>query len=427
MYSEILDSVRENNEDNSIMSEVSLMRAALMGDPVILSPNQAMDSINLQEIIMNNSKSGSSANAFCRAVELGIVCVAIPKQFRDLTAYCIAALNRGLSDSQNEFIISGLQFLYFKDDQGKELHPYEERCRVTECIVERLNEGRRRNNGTSLPEWLSTDEKNMVDQYIESIILLDRAVRTYEDFTSKKNEFPFILERLIVNRLMEEEPETELSKALIFIQKECSKPEAPIYRSYYYRTINGKSDVFSSKTIIEIKTIIDIAYNRTMAMSVKTGSEISIPNNLTKLSDTIIKNDEPELAVQASYKKEIEASGMDWTTVVWIYEETQAIMQDKGLDWQEALLTLYSRESRMPFVMSGKYLCFTSIKVVLSGSIVGGAIINFLQEIINDSIGDMAGEKLPGSPKEVIARSKKAKEVKKMLDTIIFKDKDNKK
>lgn len=56
MYSIILDSVRSKSADNQVMAEVSLMRAALHGTPVVLSPNQAMDSIALQEIIIGNNK-----------------------------------------------------------------------------------------------------------------------------------------------------------------------------------------------------------------------------------------------------------------------------------------------------------------------------------------------------------------------------------
>ena len=62
MYSMNLDSVREKSTNNQIMAEVSLMRAALMGNPAVLSPNQAIDSIVLQEIILNNNKNDFQNN-----------------------------------------------------------------------------------------------------------------------------------------------------------------------------------------------------------------------------------------------------------------------------------------------------------------------------------------------------------------------------
>lgn len=422
MYSMNLDSVREKNTSNQIMAEVSLMRAALLGSPAVLSPNQAMDSLALQEIILANNKTDFRSNSFCRAVELGIVRVAIPGNFRDLVDCCLDSLNRGLDDSRSEFIISGLNFLYEKDETGHEVHPYEQRCEVTRAIIKSLTEGRKKYTTVTFPDWLSDNEKDMIRQYIESIVLLDRAVDTYENFTSVKHLFPGILEKLAVERLTEEEPDTELASILDILRKECTKPGAPIYRSYYYRFTDELRHDYSAETLAEVRTIIDIAYNRIMALSVSTDSEVSIPNNFDKLSDSIIKSEEPECAFQSSYETETDVSGLDWEMIIWIYEEIHEIMKEKGLDWRDALNALYVRESKMPFVLSGKYICYTSIKVVLSSFIPGGAIINFIQELIDDISGDVAGDRLPGSPREVIKRSRQAKEAKNILDTIIFKE-----
>ncbi|MCM1219112.1 MAG: hypothetical protein NC548_31915 [Lachnospiraceae bacterium] len=157
-------------------------------------------------------------------------------------------------------------------------------------------------------------------------------------------------------------------------------------------------------------------------MSVNTGAEMSIPNNLDKLSDSIIKSETPEFAFQSSYVIENNTSCFNWEMIIWLYKEVQAIMDNKGLDWWSAVNELYARESRLPFSLGGKYMCYTSIKIGLSAIIPGGAIINFIQELIDDIFGDFAGEHLPGSPKEIIERTRKAKNAKKILDTVIFKE-----
>lgn len=422
MYSMNLDSVREKNLNNQIMAEVSLMRAALMGNPAVLSPNQAMDSLALQEIILKDNAGDIQSNYFCQAVALGIVRVAIPKDARDLIDCCLNSLNRGLNDPSSEFIISGLSFLYAKGDNGEEIHPYKQRCEVTKCIIERLKQGRRKFSEVTLPDWLSADEKNMIEQYIESIILLDMSVNTYENFVSVKQLFPQILEKLIVERLASEEPETEISDLLLIMQKECSRSDAPIYRSYYYRLLDIYKSSYSNETLSEVRTIIDIAYNRVMAMSVSTGTEMSIPNDLNKLSDSIIKAEAPELAFQSSYTQEKDVSCLNWEMMIWLYKEIQAIMKNRGLDWWSAVNELYARESKLPFVLSGKYICYTSLKVALSAVIPGGFIINFIQELIDGTVGDLAGERLPGSIGEVKERTLQAKNAKNILDTIIFKD-----
>lgn len=422
MYSMNLDSVREKSTNNQIMAEVSLMRAALMGNPAVLSPNQAMDSLALQEIILNNNSEGARSNPFCDAVELGLIRVAIPEESRDLVECCLNALGRGLNNPSTEFIISGLGFLYAKDDNGKDIHPYEQRCAVTRCIITRLTQGRKTYSTVTFPDWLEPDEKEMIEQYIESIILLDKAVRTYENFVSVKRFLPRILEKLIVERLKAEEPQSEISGMLREMQKECARADAPIFRSYYYRFLEIRRAVNSKETIAEVRTIIDVAYNRVMAMSVSSGAEMSIPNDFGKLSDSIIIAETPECAFQSSYTEADDVSCLNWEMMIWLYQEIQAIMEHKGLDWWSAINELYARESRLPFVLSGKYICYTSLKVAVSAVIPGGALINFIQELIDDTVGDLAGDRLPGSIGEVRSRTRQARDAKNILDTIIFKE-----
>lgn len=422
MYLMNLDSVREKSINNQIMAEFSLMRAALLGNPVILSPNQAMDSLALQEIILANNKTGFRSNAFCRAVELGIVRVAIPDDFRDLVDCCLDLLNRGLKESSSEFIISSLKFLYDKDENGHEIHPYAERCEITRCIIKSLEEERKKCKTVLFPGWLSDDEKNMIEQYIESIVLLNKAVDTYENFTSVKNLLPRVLGNLIADRLTGEEPNTELASILAHVREECAKPEASVYRSYYYRFVDTLRHNYSKEALSEVRTIIDVAYNQIMALSVSTGYEVSIPNNFNRLSNSIINADKLEFAFQSSYMINTDTSSLNWEMIIWLYEEIQAIMQEKGLNWWESVNALYKRESDMPFVLSGKYLGCISIKVALSTIIPGGGVINFLQELLDGASGDFVGKYLPGSPQEVIKRSRHAKKANNVLDTIIFKE-----
>lgn len=424
MYSMVLDSVREKNSNNQIMAEVSLMRAALLGNPVILSPNQAIDSLALQEIILANNNDSFHNNYFCKAVELGIVRVAIQENYRDLIDCCLDTFGRGLNDPSLEFIISGLKFLYEKDANNQDIYPYSQRCELTRYIIERLSGGRRSFKRGDLPSWLSSDEKEIVEQYIESIILLDRAVDTYENFTSNKSLFPQILDRLLIERLANDTPDSELSALLTLVHKKCSIPGAPIYRSYYYRLIGSMKKYYSKEALSEVRAVIDIAYNKVMALSVHTGAEISIPNQFNQLTDSVIKSYNPETSFRSSYIAEENISCMNWEMMIWIYQEIHSIMEDKGVDWWSAINILYSRESKLPFILSGKYICCTAIKVAISSFIPGGILISFLQELIDDVVGDIVGEiapdKMPGSPKETKQRSTQAKKVRKMLDTMVF-------
>ncbi len=422
MYSMNLDSVREKNTSNQIMAEVSLMRAALMGNPAVLSPNQAMDSLALQEIILNNGDGDVRSNYFCQAVSLGMVRVSIPDNSRDLVDCCLSSLSRGLTDPSAEFIISGLSFLYAKDDNGRDIHPYEQRCQATKSIIASLTEGRRRYSAVTLPDWLEPDEKVMIEQYVESILMLDKAVTQYENFASVKKLFPKILEKLIIERLSSERPRTEIADLLVSLQKECSKPNAPIFRSYYYRFLDIRRGVYSKEALAEVRTIIDIAYNRIMAMSVNTGAEMSIPKDFDKLSDSIIKAEAPECAFRSSYTELKNSSCLNWEMMVWLYKEIQAIRKSKATDWWGAVNELYARESKLPFTLGGKYTCYKSIKIALSTAIPGGAAINILQELIDEAVGNLAGERLPNSLGEVKKRSRKAKSAVKILDTIIFKE-----
>ncbi len=417
----VLDSVWDKNTNNQIMAEVSLMRAALLGDPVVLSPNQAMDSLALQEIVLSNNRDGRKKNAFCQAVELGIVKVAMPRGNRDLIAYCLSSLNRGLLDPTAEFVISGLHFLYQKDEVGNDIYPYSRRCEITRSLIECFENGQRATTSLLLPVWLSSEEKNMIENYVESVALLNKSIETYNDFVSFKNYFPMVLEKLIWNRLKEEEPKTEMAFILQTMQAECVKKGASVYRSYYYKLIEEMDKRgYSHERLSEVKAIIDIAYNRVMVASVREGSEESISPDLSGLCDFIIETDKPKYAFQSSYTVEADVSCLNWEMIIWVYDEVQAIMENEGLGWESAIEKLYDRERSLPFKMGGKYLVYTSLKVAISSFIPGGAIVNFIQEVIDDTVGDAVGNKVPGSPGEVKERSKQARDVKTMLDTIIY-------
>lgn len=424
MYTMALDSVREHNVENIIMAETSLMRSALMGNPVILTPNQAMDSLALQDIILNNNTSNSQKNPFCTAVSKGLVRVAMPREprvYRGLVDYCFDALQRGLNEPDHEFIISGLKFLYQKESNGNEVHPYTQRCEILRYISIRLENMKRRYSGSEIPAWLTTDEKRMVEEYIESIILLDNAVSEYEDFVYQKKLFVLFLSQQIAERLKLQGAQATVS-LLNVLHQECSKPYAPIYRSYYYRFISKRKSEFGTEAYDEAKTIIDIAYNKTMALSVGTNTELNIPSSMKKLSKSIISQEKPISSVQNAYRYVSDIEGVNWDMMLWIYDEINAVMCSKGCTWMEAAGRILEREKKVPLALNGKFFVFNAIKISLSNLFpVTSTIIEFITSLLTDELGSWFQDKfeIPGSIKESRQRIKKAGTAMKMLDDVI--------
>lgn len=232
MFSNILDTVRIANENQLIAIEAFLMRSALSGTPAVLSPNQAIDSTAVQLITEGNIHN--SKNHFIRAVELGIVKVAIPTGFRSMLDYCLDTLKRGEKDPNNEFIFSSMKFLYEKVDD-KPVFEYNDRMEILNYIYTKLSEAKFRGRTIAAPASLNDEQKEMVERYISTIIQLDDAVRYYESFVSRKELIPVYIKELVYSRLSIAEPHTEIYEFLSLIKNRFENTDWPIYRSFYYR------------------------------------------------------------------------------------------------------------------------------------------------------------------------------------------------
>lgn len=427
MYSMTLDSVREKNDTNQLMSEAALMRAALLGNPVVLSPNQAMDSMAIKDIVLGNC--GHETNYFCEAVRLGLVRVSIPISCRDLVDYCISALQRGIESQQNEFILSGLRFLYNRDIDGKELFPYQQRRELYLYFIEKLRNGRREFVKLRAPEWLSAEENNMVDQYAYSLVLLDRAVENYKTYSGQKQLFVVFLARILDERMKTIDVNSPLAKLIIFVRKKLSQQGCPVYRSYYYRLVQSQIKVYGNKAALEVKNIIDIAYNQMAAFSIEEDSEVSIDKDNNELANTVISRFENQCAFMESYTTDVDnREPLNWEMLVWIYQQIKAIMKEKGLEWQEAVYELYRKESNLPFAFTGKYLFVTSIKIAISSFIPGLPVADIISDLITEFVGNevdsFISEKanLIGSFREMRTRTKKSKNVVNVLDTFVYSE-----
>lgn len=421
MYLMSLDSVRSQNTNNLVMAETALMRAALMGNPAVLTPNQAMDSLSLQEIILANNQSVDKKNTFCDAVNSGIVKVAIPGEKQDLIDCCLSALSRGIERPETEFIISGLKFLYVKDDKGSDVYPYETRCEVIRYIMSSL-QNRKRKISVSKPEWLTPDQCELIDMYIESIILLDKAIDQYETEYIKKSQFPFVLSKQLANRLVNEDPKSETAFLINRLIKECSIDNPKIHRSYYYRCVDDFiREGYTYEVCNELRSIIDVAYNMIMAYSVNSPCELSLSSEQADLSQSIIDSSSSDFSLQTSFEKSTDSDALDWETINTIIAEVNRIMLERKCDWNEALNEYYVKESRVSGLITIKYASFTFLKAAVSSLVPGGFFVNFFQEIIEDVVGDKLSGKcsIPGSAKEIIARTKQSNKIRSVLDTVI--------
>lgn len=428
MYSSSLDSVRNINMDNRIMAELSLMRAALSGNPAVLSPNQAMDSLALQEIILANNREGFRNNSFCEAVELGIVKIALPE--KSLLEYCQNVLRRSekteekAGDKRDEFIISGLKFLYEKDGE-KEIHPYEERLQLREYLAKRFENAKKRYISVPFPDWLTeSDEKAQVERYIESIILLDHAVWYYENKRATQIYFPSLLKKLLLDRVKKEYPDSQLANLIGLIITECENKGTPNSRSYFYRFLTSLDNDFSIDIIQEVKAIVDLAYNRAQAISVSYDSEENIPERFNTLSDTVIEVQKPDAVLLSSYETEssdIDISVLDWGLLVDLYQETKSIMERNGCDWATAVETNYKGKRYLPIKLIGTYSLVTGLKLLGSFFLPATIIASIITEATINEVTHFVGNKihLPDSVGGAISDSQSSIKSVKMLDRII--------
>lgn len=419
MFSNILDTVRIANENQLIAIEAFLMRSALSGTPAVLSPNQAIDSTAVQLITEGNIHN--SKNHFIRAVELGIVKVAIPTGFRSMLDYCLDTLKRGEKDPNNEFIFSSMKFLYEKVDD-KPVFEYNDRMEILNYIYTKLSEAKFRGRTIAAPASLNDEQKEMVERYISTIIQLDDAVRYYESFVSRKELIPVYIKELVYSRLSIAEPQTEIYEFLSLIKNRFGNTDWPIYRSFYYRLCEQYAHDYSSKTIEEFKMIIDICYNKVVALSIDDNAELNIAPDFSEVASIQASDNNTEHSivtssqiVDSAYEK------LDWECLVDIYTEVSKICESTGNTWQDALGIYRGRQSRLPFVLSGKYALITSVTMAVSaipviGTITGNIVSEFMWNMICDVMGEVT--KKP-SLQDIVSMTQRAKKNTDMMDIVV--------
>lgn len=426
-YLMTLDSVRDNSEDNDLIGEYNILKNALEGYPTVLSPNQAMDSLVLQDIVIGNDKNGR--NPFCEAVQRGIVRVAIPKEYRDLIDYCIASLTR--SRKGDEFVISGLKFLNVKDSENNFVHPLQERKELAEYICKKLSCYRKKSQTVNYPQWLEQNQKDEVDYYINSVILLDRSIEFYEDYRSNKKIFPVILETMLKKRLSEVEfVDVQRTKLIKILLREIKRRKEPsIYRSHYYRVIGKVSKDFDKAVCDEIKTIVDIAYNRILASALSATVELGVSDEHAVIVKSVMKNNKPQASKTYSKKvkntKQSSYCAVNWEQIVYIYDEVKELVKKENLEWLQALRVFYSRERTAPFKKAVGFVASKSIKVGLSliapSTGVAGNIAAFCSDPVGDGISNVFGSLIdaPSSIKDLGNQILRARGTVKTLDTFI--------
>lgn len=419
MFGSILDTVRAINDNQLIAIEAFLMRSALSGTPAVLSPNQAIDSAAIQLITEGNVHN--SNNNFLKAVELGIVKVAIPEGYRTLIDYCLDTLKRGDKDPNNEFIFSSLKFLYEKVDQTP-VFSYEERMAVLNYIFTALSEARLRKHTAQMPSFLTADQRIMVERYTATVKKLDEAVKGYESFASRKELVPKYIREALGNRLVSAEPKTEIADLIQTTIRLCENSGWPLYRSYYYRLCEQYSSAYSKEGIEEFRTIVDVCYNKVVALSLRDNAELNIAPSFSEVASIQAAEDNTEHSTVTA-SKIIDDAGdkLDWECLVNIYMEVDRLCEEKGLSWEEAMDLYRGRQTRLPFVLSGKYAVITSLTMAVSaipvvGMLTGKVVSEFLWNMICDVSGEIVKKPSVG---EIITMSKQAKKNNDMLDIII--------
>ena len=395
------------------------MRSVLSGSPAVLSPNQAVDSAAIQAIAVGNGHN--SRNHFIRAVELGMVKIALPMGFRSLLDYCMDTIKRGEHDPQNEFIFSSLPFLYRKEND-EYVYDYAFRKTVLDYIFTALSETRRKYSTGVMPSGLSPEEQATIERYISVMQQLDRAVQYYEDYYSKKELLPKLLEAELVKRLMNEPPDTAMAEFLPLIIQTCNKPDSSVYRSFYYRFCDLHMASFGLDVMMEVKEIINICYNKVLALSLKEQAEIAISPDYAQTASLQASGEDADYSLVSSSREDHDAlEKLDWETLVEIYEAISSICREKGLSWQEAIREYHKQQSRLPFMLGGKYVLITSLTMAASaiplvGTLTGSAVSDFMWNAICDAGSDLA--KKP-SVTDIVEMTKQAKKNTDIMNIVV--------
>lgn len=420
MFSSTLDTVREADRQQLTLVEAFLMRSALSGNPAVLAPNQAVDSAAIQAIVAGNDRH--STNYFIEAVRKGIVRVALPANVRTMMDYCLSTVQRCLEDPQNEFIFSSLKFLY-AEENGVQVHDYAFRSQVLQYIASELTAIRRRNHTAApFPVELTEEEKASVERYIHAINALDRAITEYNAYAQKKMLYPKILEHALAQRLQATDPQTPLAQLLTRMIRACSGDSSSIYRSYYYRLCDTCIPEFGSEAVAEVRQIIDICYNKLIAISMQERAEINIPTIFeTTISVQASGSDVAQAMLMTASQPDTATETLDWEVLVEIYEAVDALCREKGLPWQQALEKYYAGQNLLPFKLGGKYAIITAMNMAISsipvvGTLLDGAVSQILMDTLLSEVEGIVGKP---SLMDIVTMGKKAKKRVDMMDVIL--------
>lgn len=420
MFSSALDTVRIADEKQLTLVEAYLMRSALSGNPAVLSPNQAIDSAVIQAIVAGNDRN--TKNHFIRAVESGIVRVSLPGGTRSLLDHCINTINRSKENPDNEFLFSSLKFLYAKEN-GVSVYDYAFRRKILDYISDELSNGKYRNHKTApLPVTLPPEEQELIYRYIRVLIELDQAIRYYDQYSYKKEMYPQMVIRALTDRLQTLPPETALAKLIVRILRDCQSPECSMYRSYYYRLCDRYAHDFGTEAVQEVREILDICYNKLIAISMNEQAEINIAPHFAQTAALQASADDVSQTLFTTSRKANDVNEkLDWEILVEIYEEITALCDEKCLTWQEALELYHARQTALPFVLSGKYAAITALTMAVSSIPVVGTIINnaVAEIMLNTFFGEIETAVSKPSVQDIVRESRKAGRKLHMMDIII--------
>jgi hypothetical protein len=410
MFSNTLDTVRPADQDQLIAVEAFLMRSALAGTPAVLSPSQALDSAAIQSIVLGNGHN--SANHFIRAVRLGIVRVCIPAGCRSLTDYFLSVLRRS-EDPNNEFIFSSLRFLYGFEPAF--------RLQVLRYICTELSEAKLRTRSSVLPAGLSSAEKEAVEQYVSAILQLNDAVELYEQYTYNSALFTDSVRLSLGQYLSRCAPDSPAGALIPRFTAACEADGWPAFRSYYYRLCARYEGEFGPEAAHSVRELVDVCYNEATALSMREQAELNIAPDFAEVASVqAAKPDADHAALAASRMLDGCADKLNWEYLVDICEEVTSICRTSGASWRDALAVYYGRQSRLPFVLSGKYAVITSVTLAVSsipvvGALTGSLVSQFLWNILCDAGGEAL--KKP-SVQDIVKMSRQSKKNLDLIDSM---------
>ena len=421
MFSDVLDTVRKADLNNFTSIESYLMRTALSGQAAVLSPNQAIDSSAIHALVDGNADG--HGNHFTEAVSSGILRISLPPGTRDLIDYMLLMLNRGSQDRNAEFRFSSLGFLYEKDADDRDIYSYEERAAVLRYIQERIVNSKSAWFRAEKPSLLRPETEIPVERLIGSILRLNESSSAYSPFVSRQDQLPRTLTDKLTSRLGMEDPETPLAELLRRTLEKSSAPDAPFYRTYYYRLVESDRRELGPDAVAEVKSIIDLSYNELMAQAVGQPSALTVGAAMPEVAAMQADTSPTDLIVtQAIQSPDQDTAILNWEYVTEIVREVRALCEAKHCSWEDGLRLYYQRQSRLPFLLGGKYFFITSVTMAVSAiPVIGAFTNNLVSEFLWNVVCDTGGVLLKKpSVSDLVKAARSAKGKTKLMDLTLF-------